>query len=656
MADVVQYRLERMVDELDDLESRGIFTRREIAEIVKQRRKFEYRLKRPSPLKQDFIAYIDYETQLDALRRLRKKAATRELLRQGKKKTKTRKSVSDFAPVSRIMEIYRLAVMRYKGDVELWFRYLEFCRQRKNGRMKKVLAQVIRFHPKLPGVWIYAAAWEFDHNLNVAAARALMQSGLRMCPNSEDLWVEYLRMELTYLNKLKARKVALGEDKGTLVRDKKDADEKQWKEENKDLFMSLDDEDKENNDHVSDEESEKKLDLFSEHASGLLKTIYGGAIQALPSSFSLRKQFLEILESIEVADSEELRIEILRDMKRDFSADPEYWDWLARLEMPDASITGEKNEGAMHSRLQKAVQVYEEAIKAVPSATMFKLYINFLLDAIASERGEVEAFSLSDHASSYISDILKVYEKAETTGCLTEELACQCISFYTQLGRLEEAKKVAENLCSGKLSDSVQLWLLRVSVEIRCITKDSLSPSKADALSIFELFRTVLTKMSISEAESLWIMALKFFANQKKSFEKLIELSLKAVAKYGGSENGFSLSSAVVNFILQKDGLKHAREVYKRFLALPHPGLALYKNCIELESNLASLGNEDSLVNTRKLYEAALATYDQDTSLWKDYHSLETKLGTSETAAAIYWRARKSLKDSAVDFTSPDQL
>ncbi|KAE8721061.1 L-ascorbate oxidase-like protein [Hibiscus syriacus] len=600
MADVVQYRLERMVDELDDLERRGIFTCREIAEIVKQRRKFEYRLKRPSPLKQDFIAYIDYETQLDSLRRLRKKAATRELVRQGKK-IKSRKSVSDFAPVARIMEIYRLAVMRYKGDVELWFRYLEFCRQRNNGRMKKVLAQVIRFHPKLPGVWIYAAAWEFDHNLNVAAARALMQSGLRLCPNSEDLWVEYLRMELTYLNKLKARKAALGEDKGTLVRDKKDADEKQWKEENKDLFMSLDDEEKENIDHGSDEESGKESNLFLEHASGILKTIYSGAIQAVPSSFSLRKQLLEILEAIEVADSEELRGEILSDMKRDFSADPEYWDWLARLEMSDASSTGEKNDDAMLSKLQKAAQVYEEAIKSVPSATMFKFYIKFLSDVIAPKSGEAEVISLTNHTSSYITDIMKVYEKAEKMGCLTEELACQYF-IYTQLGRLEEAKKLAEKLCCGKLSDSLQLW------------------------------------------------ALKFFGIQKKYFEKLIELSLRAVAKYGGSENGFSLSSAVVNFILQKDGLKHAREVYKRFLALPHPGLALYKNCIELESNLASLGNEDSLENARKLYEAALKTYDQDTSLWKDYHSLETKLGTSETAAAIYWRARKSLKESAVVF------
>ena len=136
MADVVQFRLERMVDELEDLEQRRIFNRQEIAEIVKQRRKFEYRLKRPSPLKQDFLAYIEYETQLDALRRLRKKQAAREMQKEGNKKAK--KSKSDFAGVLRIIEIYEQALSRFKGDIELWFRFLEFCRLRKNGRMKKV--------------------------------------------------------------------------------------------------------------------------------------------------------------------------------------------------------------------------------------------------------------------------------------------------------------------------------------------------------------------------------------------------------------------------------------------------------------------------------------------------------------------------------------
>jgi U3 small nucleolar RNA-associated protein 6 len=144
MADTVQYKLERMVDELDDLERKGIFTRQEIAEIVKQRRKFEYRLKRPSPLKQDFLAYIDYETQLDSLRRLRKKSVARELEKQGdKRRRRNKKSVSDFAGISRIVEIYRIAVMRFKGDLELWFRYLEFCKDKKNGRMKKVRAFIL---------------------------------------------------------------------------------------------------------------------------------------------------------------------------------------------------------------------------------------------------------------------------------------------------------------------------------------------------------------------------------------------------------------------------------------------------------------------------------------------------------------------------------
>lgn len=132
----MQYKLERMINELDDFERRNLFSRREIAEIVKQRRKFEYRLKRPSPLKQDYLTYIDYEKQLDALRLLRRKAVSRELKKNGNKKLK--KSVSDFAGVLRIVEIYRLATNRFKGDIQLWFQYLEFCRERRNGHMKKV--------------------------------------------------------------------------------------------------------------------------------------------------------------------------------------------------------------------------------------------------------------------------------------------------------------------------------------------------------------------------------------------------------------------------------------------------------------------------------------------------------------------------------------
>lgn len=645
MADIVQYKLERMFDEFEDLEQRGLFNKREIAEIVKQRRKFEYRLKRPCPLKADFVAYIDYETQLDALRRLRKKSVARELKKQGNKNLK--KSKSDFAGLIRIIDTYELALKRYKGDIQLWFRYLEFCRVQKNGRMKKALAKLVRLHPKVPGVWIYAAAWEFDRNLNVVAARALMQGGLRVCPTSEDLWVEYLRMELTYINKLKARKVALGEDEGTLTRDPRTVEEKQWRDENKELFMTLDE--KEENDvaNVEPDESKKNKELFAEHGMNLFRTVYGGAIEAVPSSLNLRKRFFEILEGTELSHYEDMCKEMLNDMKRDFSTEPEFWDWLARQEC-NVEAVHEINQEIIIPQVQKAIQVYEEALKSVPSGTMFSLYANFLMGIVAPKDEEPNI------DGPYISHLLSIYERAESMGIITDDLACKHISLHLQLRHLDEARKLVAKLCSGKLAESVQLWELRVSIEITCITQSSLLPSDTDLSSLFELLRQILTKFHVSKSENLWLRALKFYASHRRYFDKLVEISVLSLARDGGSESGFSLSSAIVSFILQKDGIHKARDIYKRYLALPHPGLALYRKCIELEANLASTGDKNSLVNARKLYESALATYDQNVDFWQDYYRMEVKMGTSQQATAVYWRARKILKDASEFIASPD--
>jgi len=59
---------------------------------------------------------------------------------------------------------------------------------------------------------------------------------------------------------------------------------------------------------------------------------------------------------------------------------------------------------------------------------------------------------------------------------------------------------------------------------------------------------------------------------------------------------------------------------------LPHPSLPFFRNCIELESNLAIVGEHDAIVNARKLYESALYIYGQNKELWKEYHSMEMKV------------------------------
>ena len=51
---------------------------------------------------------------------------------------------------------------------------------------------------------------ELDQRQNADAARALMLRGLRSCAHSQQLWVEYFRLELVYACRIRARRAVLG--------------------------------------------------------------------------------------------------------------------------------------------------------------------------------------------------------------------------------------------------------------------------------------------------------------------------------------------------------------------------------------------------------------------------------------------------------------
>lgn len=164
-----------------------------------------------------------------------------------------------------------------------------------------------------------------------------MQSGLRTCPKSEDLWMEYLRMELTYLNKLKERKLACETGVGSLPKDDKETE--QQKEENMDTFVSL------------------SNDILFQRGSLTIQTIYHGAVEALPSSMSLRKRFLEILDDVDLVQSEELKEEIMEDLKKKFSQNEDYWDWLARLQVVYTEGRKDLSKEFLLGKLNKASEV-----------------------------------------------------------------------------------------------------------------------------------------------------------------------------------------------------------------------------------------------------------------------------------------------------------
>lgn len=64
-------------------------------------------------------------------------------------------------------------------------------------------------HPNKPGLFVLAAAHELEHH-SPSAARMLLQRGLRLNGESAELWIEYLKMELGFVEGMRRRWDVLG--------------------------------------------------------------------------------------------------------------------------------------------------------------------------------------------------------------------------------------------------------------------------------------------------------------------------------------------------------------------------------------------------------------------------------------------------------------
>lgn len=201
--------------------------------------------------------------------------------------------------------------------------------------------KAIQLHPAVPGLWIYASVWEAEHNSNVTAARALMQQGLRMCPKSEILWLEYFRMELIFAEKVKARRLVLGisAPKTPAITEAGEVDED-------DISKSGTDGGEVDEDDISKSgteggEEEPKVQVSHHEASiKIAQVIYRKAITEIPDNGRFRQRFLEILESIDVEKLMALEGEIYAGLREDFVTDEDSWAWLARRQFIKAESKG----------------------------------------------------------------------------------------------------------------------------------------------------------------------------------------------------------------------------------------------------------------------------------------------------------------------------
>lgn len=154
----VQWNQEQMIAELRDLQEKRIFSAEEVREIFKKRSAFETALVRRSPQKRDFLAYAEYEMNLEQLRRLRVKKMSefagallssfhRSDEQHSLKEIEKQHSLSDHSIVQRQFTIFERATRKFKGDVRLWVQYIDTAKREHASQLAgRVCAQCVISH------------------------------------------------------------------------------------------------------------------------------------------------------------------------------------------------------------------------------------------------------------------------------------------------------------------------------------------------------------------------------------------------------------------------------------------------------------------------------------------------------------------------------
>lgn len=219
MAEIVEYRVEKTLNELKLLVDFGLFSEEHAKEVVKKRQDFEYRLRRRQLNQLDYLKYIQFEWNL--LRAIEE--YRRKIIKSNQKIKKTEDNIDEIdrkllllqakklndvirSRSAHISSLFRKLTTKYQFDSSLWLAYIAFAKSRFwNSRVSALYWRVLRVSGHDATIWISAAQHEVETNKAYDTARGLLLRALRHHPDSYLVWAEYFKMELIYMDVLERR-------------------------------------------------------------------------------------------------------------------------------------------------------------------------------------------------------------------------------------------------------------------------------------------------------------------------------------------------------------------------------------------------------------------------------------------------------------------
>lgn len=450
-----------------------------------------------------------------------------------------------------------------------------------------IFIRAIQFHPMNASLWIMAATWENEHNANITAARVLLQRAIRLMPENRQLWHEYFRLELIYIEKIKLRRRVLGIDEESEMQvDTKEDDENTLQlpaVTGEDAATWNEDEDKKKT--ALDEKEVSALEEANNPIlQGLLaRIIYDNAIQAIPDDIEFRQRFVDIYREF---TGTETHIQYIYDtIRRDMMDSPAARAFLAARNLFVLAKKEDKeeksqyisfNDPAFIPALRSCIQEFDNAIKELNVTEMWELYVKFLLNwySIVSE----------ENLKLYLYKLLqKTFKACEKKQQLSVELYELWTSFLIDTKENVEKIDLIAKQGLETYPHSVKLWIQRAEFAQEDQSKlySRALNANPESLLLWTSYKDWILQQNTGGAFTAEETDRLLFQACEKA-----TLLLPSVTSSSADRNRIKevLQASYVQWAAESQGIEFARGVYKKIIKNFYPTYPFFIKCIEIEN------------------------------------------------------------------------
>ncbi|KAG0124811.1 U3 small nucleolar RNA-associated protein 6-domain-containing protein [Tuber indicum] len=399
-ADKARFYMEQSLPELQELKKKKIFTEKEISDVVKKRNQFELRVNASGCNAQDYIRYLEFEINLDQLRKKRIKRLGVKLNRNASSGQR------------RIFFIMDRATQKFYGEQVLWMQYIEYARKEKAGKiLNKALMNVLRLHPTEPQFWIFAASCAIEDNMDITEGRSYLQRGLRFSKTSRVLWVEYAKLEMVFIAKVLARRELLGIDAPTVdeygVEEDEEGNIKLPQISAEDIDPSI------KKDHSLDTAALENIEANPALNGAIALAIFDSAVKEIPNDAQFAEDFFNVFAQFgHLRCAMKILEHVITYSQEVAPTAPQTLSMCVKLPLIGADPT----EPTFPSFLRTAISRMAEVVKAAPTkAPLYASFIKSMVDIATLQ--EVD----SDICKVATSMALKYFRQAEEQGETTAE-------------------------------------------------------------------------------------------------------------------------------------------------------------------------------------------------------------------------------------------